>query len=459
MTGYPSASTLLAVNIGDPDLGPFGDDPFWLILLKAVAVFAFLLLMTLFAIVFERKVVARMQQRLGPNRHGPKGWLQSLADGVKLMLKEDIIPVLADRPVFILAPIISAVPAFLAFAVIPFGPEVSIFGERTTLQLADLPVAVLFMLAVASLGVYGLILSGWSSGSTYPLLGALRSAAQIISYEVAMALAFVGVFLFSGTLSTSGIVERQDSWWYIVLFPSFLIYFIAMVGETNRTPFDLPEAEGELVGGFHTEYSSIKFAFFFLAEYINMVTVSAIATTVFLGGWQPPPIPYLSHFDTGWFPVVWFVLKLMVFMFVFIWLRGTLPRLRYDQFMTFGWKVLIPLGLAWVLVIATWRTYTEHVTDRKPWIIGVAIVFGVFLVISLIDPGAAKRRREAEEAEQARQEATLTLDEIPWPPPSSSAPPSGPGSAVSAATTLGATNSEVTVPDVVSAGTRPGQES
>ncbi|WP_235433257.1 NADH-quinone oxidoreductase subunit NuoH, partial [Protofrankia coriariae] len=289
MSYSPSFAPVLAAGATDPDLAVFGDDPFWLILLKAVAVFAFLLLTTLFAIVFERKVVARMQQRVGPNRHGPKGWLQSLADGVKLMLKEDIIPVLADRPVFILAPIVSAIPAFLAFAVIPFGPEVSIFGEHTNLQLADLPVAVLFVLAASSLGVYGLILSGWASGSTYPLLGSLRSAAQIISYEVAMGLSFVAVFLNSGTLSTSGIVEGQSHWWNVVLVPSFIIYCIAMVGETNRTPFDLPEAEGELVGGFHTEYSSIKFAFFFLAEYINTVTVSAVATTLFLGGWQPPP--------------------------------------------------------------------------------------------------------------------------------------------------------------------------
>jgi NADH-quinone oxidoreductase subunit H len=478
-----AANAANAANVTDPDLGPFGDDPFWLILLKAVAVFAFLLLMTLFAIVFERKVVARMQQRLGPNRHGPKGWLQSMADGVKLMLKEDIIPVLADRPVFILAPIISAVPAFLAFAVIPFGPEVSIFGEKTTLQLADLPVSVLFVLAVASLGVYGLILSGWSSGSTYPLLGSLRSAAQIISYEVAMGLAFVAVFLYSGTLSTSGIVERQENWWYIALFPSFVIYCIAMVGETNRTPFDLPEAEGELVGGFHTEYSSIKFAFFFLAEYINMVTVSAVATTLFLGGWQPPPIPGLSGLDSGWIPVIWFVLKLMAFMFFFIWLRGTLPRLRYDQFMTFGWKVLIPAGLVWVLAIATLRTYQDNVTNRQPWIIGFGIVFVILLLIALIDPGAARHQRELEETERIRQEEAPSLDRIPWPPhsPTPPSPALVAAESGSATTVVTATpgarrsgqtgaeadtgdadtmNSEATtVPDVISAGTRPRQES
>lgn len=412
-----SQTVLLAA--GDPDLSVLADDPFWLILIKAVAVFAFLLVMTLFAIVFERKVVAKMQQRVGPNRHGPRGWLQSLADGVKLMLKEDIIPAMVDRPIFLLAPVISAITAFVAFAAIPFGPEVSIFGERTLLQLTDLPVSVLYLLAAASLGVYGLILAGWSSGSTYPLLGSLRSAAQIISYEVAMGLSFVAVFIYAGTLSTSGIVESQHDWWYIALLPSFIIYSIAMVGETNRTPFDLPEAEGELVGGFHTEYSSIKFAFFFLAEYINMVTVSAIATTLFLGGWQPPPIPFLSSLDHGWFPIIWFVVKLLVFLFVFIWLRGTLPRLRYDQFMAFGWKVLIPVGLVWVLAVATFRAYQEHVTDRTPWLIGFGIVVGVLLVVAIIDPGAAKARREAEEAEQARLSDAPSLDHIPWPPPTS----------------------------------------
>ncbi|ONH59549.1 NADH-quinone oxidoreductase subunit H [Frankia sp. CcI49] len=416
MTG--TSTLLLAANVGDPDTSVLTDDPFWLILLKAVVVFGFLLVMTLFSIVFERKVVAKMQQRIGPNRHGPRGWLQSLADGVKLMLKEDIVPALADKPIFILAPIISAVPAFVAFACIPFGPEVSIFGERTLLQLADLPVGVLYLLAAASIGVYGLILSGWSSGSTYPLLGSLRSAAQIISYEVAMGLAFVAVFIYAGTLSTAGIVQSQHDWWYVALLPSFVLYVIAMVGETNRTPFDLPEAEGELVGGFHTEYSSIKFAFFFLAEYINMVTVSAIATTLFLGGWQPPPIPGLSGLDHGWFPLIWFVAKLLAFIFFFIWLRGTLPRLRYDQFMAFGWKVLIPVGLVWVCAVATFRAYQQHVTDRTPWLIGFGVVVGILLIIAIIDPGAAKAAREQEEAERERAESAPSLENIPWPPPS-----------------------------------------
>ena len=268
-------------------LTSFGNEPFWLTICKALFVFVLLVLMTLFSIVFERKVVARMQQRSGPNRVGPGGWGQSLADGLKLAFKEDIIPKLADRPVYLLAPVLSAVPAFLAFSVIPFGPKISVAGNTTALQLTDLPVGVLWVLACASLGVYGIVLAGWSSGSTYPLLGGLRSAAQVISYEIAMALALIAVFLYAGSLSTSEIVAAQSGTWFIVSLPiSFAIYCIAITGETNRAPFDLPEAESELVGGFHTEYASLKFALFFLAEYINMVTVSALATTLFLGGWR-----------------------------------------------------------------------------------------------------------------------------------------------------------------------------
>ena len=257
--------------------------------MKTVVIFAFLMVMTLFMIWAERRVVARMQQRLGPNRVGPFGLLQGLADGIKLALKEDLIPTAADKIVFIIAPIISAIPAFMAFGVIPFGPTVSIFGKHTDLQLSDLPVAVLFILAMSSMGVYGIVLAGWSSGSTYPLLGGVRSAAQIISYEVAMGLSFVGVFIQSGSLSTSDIVDAQAHIWFVLsAFVAFAVYAVSMVGETNRAPFDLPEAEGELVGGFHTEYTSLKFALFFLAEYINMVTVSALMTTLFLGGWRAP---------------------------------------------------------------------------------------------------------------------------------------------------------------------------
>ena len=356
---------------------PFGLDPGWLILLKSLVIFVFLVLVTLFTIWLERRIVARMQMRIGPNRVGPFGLVQGLADGVKLALKQDIIPALADRSVFILAPIISATTCFIAFAVIPLGPTVSIFGTWTNLQLTDFPVAVLFVLAIASIGIYGIVLAGWSSGSTYPLLGALRSSAQMISYEIAMGLSLVAVFLYAGSMSTSEIVSAQQNVWYVVLLlPSFVIYATSMVGETNRAPFDLPEAEGELVGGFHTEYSSLKFALFFLAEYINMVTVSALATTLFLGGWRAPaPISTIwEGANSGWWPLVWFVAKLFAFIFVFIWLRGTLPRLRYDQFMKFGWKVLIPVSLVCVevRVLPGWLHSTALSFLGSSWRIQIA---------------------------------------------------------------------------------------
>ncbi len=359
-----------------PTLDEFGTDVWWIIVIKVVGIFALLVVLTLFAILFERKVVGRMQQRIGPNRVGPGGALQSLADGLKLAFKEDIMPALADKPIYFLAPVISAVPAFLAFSVIPIGPTVSIFGERTPLQLTDLPVGVLIVLACSAMGVYGIVLAGWASGSTYPLLGSLRSAAQMISYEIAMGLSIVAVFLYAGTMSTSGIMEAQASGsevnvfgltfdgpgWYAAVLPvSFIIYCIAVVGETNRAPFDLPEAESELVGGFHTEYSSLKFALFFLAEYINMVTVSALAATMFLGGWRAPwPLSIWDGANSGWWPVLWFIGKVILGLFIFTWLRGTLPRMRYDQFMRFGWKVLVPVALLWILIVATMRVLSRE---------------------------------------------------------------------------------------------------
>ena len=395
MTGSTDL-TLLA----SPEVPGFGDDPWWLVVGKAVVIFVFLVLMTLFTIWWERRVVARMQHRIGPNRVGPAGLLQSLADGIKLALKEDIIPKAADKVVFVLAPILSATPAFMAFAVMPFGPEVTVFGEETQLQLTDLPVAVLYILAVASVGIYGIVLAGWSSGSTYPLLGGLRSSAQMISYEVAMGLSFVGVFLYAGTMSTSEIVAAQGDYWYaVLLFPSFAIYVISMVGETNRAPFDLPEAEGELVGGFHTEYSSLKFALFFLAEYINMVTVSALATTLFLGGWRAPwPLSLWDGANEGWWPVLWFTIKLFLFIFVFIWLRGTLPRLRYDQFMRLGWKVLIPVALGWLLLVATVRALnTEYDFDAREVLIYGGIAAAVVIGLTFVWDLVAARSEPAEE--------------------------------------------------------------
>ncbi len=336
----------------------FGHDTWWLVLGKALAIFVFLMLTVLVAIVAERKLLGRMQLRPGPNRVGPHGALQSLADGIKLALKEDIIPSCVDRRVYLLAPIISAIPAITAFAFIPFGPEVSVFGHRTPLQLTDLPVAVLFILGLSAIGVYGIVLAGWSSGSTYPLLGGVRSTAQVISYEVAMGLSFATVFLYAGTMSTSQIVAAQDRVWFVfLLLPSFVVYLISMVGETNRAPFDLPEAEGELVAGFHTEYPGLRWAMFMLAEYVNMTTVSALAATMFFGGWHAPwPLNMWAGANTGWWPLIWFTAKVWTFLFIYFWLRASLPRLRYDQFMALGWKLLIPVALVWVMIAAVIRT-------------------------------------------------------------------------------------------------------
>lgn len=359
-----------------------GQDPGWLIVVKGVLVFIICVVATLVAIWAERRIVARMQMRIGPNRVGPLGLLQSLSDGVKLALKEDLIPAAADKIVFLIAPIISATTCFMAFAVIPMTGPVTLFGHKTAMQLTDIPVGVLYVLAIASVGVYGIILAGWSSGSTYPLLGGLRSSAQVISYEVAMGLSLVAVFIYSGSMSTSEIVAAQEKWWYsVVLFPSFVIYAISMVGETNRAPFDLAEAEGELVGGFHTEYSSLKFALFFLAEYVNIVAVSALATTLFLGGYHAlPGLTFTEQWLGGWFTIVWFFAKVMFFFFIFVWLRGTLPRLRYDQFMKFGWKVLIPASLFWIMIVATMRVMSLRGTSRAG-VFGFAA--GVVLVVLL----------------------------------------------------------------------------
>ncbi len=374
-----------------------GKDPGWLILVKSLLVFIFLVVMVLLAIWGERRVVARMQMRLGPNRVGPFGLLQGLADGVKLALKEDIIPKAADRVVFVLAPIIAATTCFMSFAVIPMTGEVSLFGHKTAFQLTDLSVGVLYILSIASVGVYGIVLAGWSSGSTYPLLGALRSSAQVISYEVAMGLSLVAVFLYSGSMSTSDIVASQDKWWYaIVLFPSFIIYTISMVGETNRAPFDLAEAEGELVGGFHTEYSSLKFALFFLAEYVNVLTVSALATTLFLGGYRAlPGLGFTELWLGGWFTFIWFLVKLIAFFFFFIWLRGTLPRLRYDQFMKFGWKILIPVSLLWTVIVATLRAMSLEGASTA---VVVGFTGGIVLILLLIASLFESAKRKAEVA-------------------------------------------------------------
>lgn len=399
------------VLLAAEDLSMFGRDPWWLVAIKAVFCFAFVMVTVLFSIVWERKVVAWMQLRIGPNRHGPWGMLQSLADGIKLMLKEDVIVKRADKAVYVLAPIIAAVPAFMAIAVIPFGPadnQVSIFGQRTTMQLTDLPIAMLYILAVASVGIYGIVLAGWSSGSTYPLLGGLRACAQMISYEIAMGAAFASVFLYSGSMSTSTIVEAQQDRWFIVLLPvSFLIYIVTMVGETNRAPLDMPESEGDLVGGFNTEYSSIKFAMFMLAEYINMVTVSAVAVTLFLGGWRAPyPVStFWEGANQGWWPMLWFIVKVQLLLFFFIWLRGTLPRVRYDQLMKLGWKVLIPVSVVWLMLVATVRTLRNEnyaFTDIVLYV-GGGLIF--ILLLSVIVDIFRDRKQKAADADREPEPA------------------------------------------------------
>ena len=419
-TGYPPVTVL-----------SFLGQPLWMILLKVVVIFAFLMLMVLFAIWAERRIIGRMQQRPGPNRAGPFGLLQSLLDGIKLPLKEDIVPRHVDKLLFWIAPAISLIPAFISFAIIPFGPEVSIFHHPTPLQLTDLPVAVLLVLAMSSMAVYGIVLAGWASASPYPLLGALRSSAQVVSYEIAMGLSFVAVFLYSGSLSTSAIVQAQahgnafhvggvtlhyPSWYAVLLFPSFFIYLITMVGETNRLPFDLPEGEGELVGGFHTEYSSLKFALFYLAEYINMTTVAALATTLFLGGWRAPwPITVWPDANTGWWPLLWFLAKVIIFVFVFFWLRGSLPRIRYDQLMRLGWKVLIPGALVWILLIATIRVWRRQGGSPGVYIVAGLIIAGLVALAWAWDVAEARRAQQAEEIEAAEAQAEAAAGAFPVP--------------------------------------------
>jgi NADH-quinone oxidoreductase subunit H len=430
--------TVLAAHAQDPTLQTFEDTVWWVTLIKLFGVFIILLLLTLFTINYERKVVARMAVRPGPNQVGPKGWLQSLTDGMKLPFKEEIIPRTADKIVYFIAPVISATTAFTAFAVIPFGGVVSMFGHKTALQLTDVPVSVLVLLACSSMSVYGVVLAGWASGSTYPLLGGLRSSAQMISYEVAMGLSIVAVFMTAGTMSTSQIVAAQaqgnrssidifgwhpttPSWYAVLLLPSFIIYIISAVGETNRAPFDLPEAESELVGGFQTEYSSFKFALFYLAEYINMITVSAFCTTLFLGGWRAPwPITAFWHgANSGWFSMIWFFAKVLILLFGFIWLRATLPRIKYNQFMRFGWKVLIPVNLVWILFLSYVKVANNHLSDTTRWLsIGGIVV--VVLLVAMIWPTARKPRELSIE----EQLAARPPGSFPVPPMDLQVPPS-----------------------------------
>ena len=310
---------------------------------KVLVGFGGLLLLAAYMTWMERRVFALVQVRVGPNRVGPAGLLQPIADGIKLMFKETIIPSQADKVIYVIAPAITLIPALVAFAVVPFGDSVTVFGQKVDLVLADVNVGILYIFALTGIGVYGIVLGSWASNSKYPLIGGLRSAAQLISYELALGLSLLGVVMLSGTLSLKGIVEGQAELPYIILQPlGFLLFVICMLAETNRAPFDLPEAESELTGGFHTEYSSMLFAVYSIAEYCNMITLSAVGATFFLGGWRGPLLP----------PVVWFLIKVLAFMFFFMWLRASTPRLRYDQLMGFGWKVLLPLSILNVILTA-----------------------------------------------------------------------------------------------------------
>lgn len=309
--------------------------------IKIGIVIGILLLIIAYLIWVERKVMAHMQLRLGPMRVGWHGLLQPIADGLKLIFKEDIIPSQASKVIFVLAPVIATVPALMSIAVVPFGDTISIMGLSIDMVITDVNIGILYILAVTSVGVYGIMLGGWSSNNKYSLLGALRSSAQMISYELSLGLSLIGVLMITQSLSLVDVVNSQAKCWFVILQPlAFIIYAISAIAETNRCPFDLPEAETELVAGFHTEYSSMKFALFFMAEYANIITVSAVAVTFFFGGWRGPFLP----------PVVWFLIKMALCIFFFVWLRSTYPRFRYDQLMKFGWKVLLPAALANILI-------------------------------------------------------------------------------------------------------------
>jgi NADH-quinone oxidoreductase subunit H len=411
--------------IGDPLLSGHID---WvvlaIVLFKVVVSFAGLTVAVILMVWFERKVISRLQNRIGPNIAGPFGLLQTLADGLKLFFKEDLVPERADRFVFKLAPYLALIPAFLTFAIIPVGGRfdgdhagtVSLFGRDTLFQVANPPVGVLFFLAMSSVAVYGIMLAGWASGSKYPLLGSVRASAQMVSYEAALGLSLASVLLVSGSLSTNTIVDVQagEGFWGIIpnwnlivtgLVP-FVVFLIAGTAELNRPPFDLVEAEQELVGGFHTEYSSFRFAMFYLAEFMNTVTMSALIITLFFGG---PSGPILIHAIAPVWPVVWFFLKLLVFLFIFVWFRATLPRFRYDQLMDLGWKVLIPLSLGWLLLLAAIRIGRDGniglFDDSDGDVIGVVVIAAAVLVLGAMLLSAAINAGRQERA--AAQLGTL----------------------------------------------------
>jgi NADH-quinone oxidoreductase subunit H len=399
-------------------LDPLYNDGFdltvlWVVLAKVVVAFVILLVAVMLYIWAMRKVIADMQNRIGPNRAGPFGVLQTLADGIKLFFKEQSIPETADRPVFRLAPYLSIMPAFLMFCVIPVGGVVSIFGRHTYLQVVDMPMGALWILAMSGLGVYGIMLAGWSSGSKYPLLGSVRATAQLLSYEAAFGLAVLGVLIQAGTLSTHDIVfgfpghdgQYGTAWhtlftdaYWLRTFVAFVIFLIAATAEVNHPPFDLVEAEQELVGGFNTEYTGIRFAIFFLAEFMNVITMSAVAVTLFLGG---PSGPLLGFVDDGnvlntWLmPIFWFLAKLLLLLFATVWVRASLPRMRYDRLMALGWKYLIELAILWVLVTAALQVGRDQ--DWNLFLTAVIAVSAAVLAYGMLYLAMPKKGEPIEE--------------------------------------------------------------
>jgi NADH-quinone oxidoreductase subunit H len=375
---------------------------------KTIAVFALLLLSVLMYIWFLRKVIARMQNRIGPDRAGPFGLLQTLADGIKLFFKEQSTPATADRKIFYLAPYLSILPAFLAFSIVPIGGRVTIAGHSTFVQLADPPIGILVLLVMSGLGLYGVMLAGWASGSKYPLLGSVRASAQLLSYEAAFSLAIVGVLIQSNTLSTRAIVANQGwdgissifngSWYWLPAVIALVIFVVAAIAETNHPPFDLVEAEQELTGGFFTEYTGIRFAIFYLAEFMNLITMCAIAVTLFFGGPSGPALGFLA--DNGWFnawimPVFWFMVKVILLLFGTVWLRATLPRLRYDQLMSFGWKILIEVAFLWVMVSGVVVVAKDQ--GWSMWIVLPAAIAGALAVGSVLYASVPKGTELTEE--------------------------------------------------------------
>jgi len=382
--------------------------PLLIILMKVVVVFGVGLVATMLMVWFERKAIAGMNNRIGPNKAGPWGLLQTLADGTKLFFKEDLLPERADRFVFRLAPFLAFVPAFLVWSIIPLGGDfsdgkdglVTWFGHTTRVQLADPPVGILLLLALSSIAVYGIMLAGWSSGSKYPLLGSVRASAQMVSYEAALGLSVATVILLAGTLSTSGIVGNQGNFvnWHVIstgVIP-FVIFMIAATAEMNRPPFDLVEAEQELVGGFNTEYSGIRFGLFFLAEFMNTITMSGIIVTLFFGG--PQGLFDIPGIPGAWEGTLWLIAKIVVFLYIYVWMRATLPRFRYDQLMNLGWKILIPASLGWFMLMAVLRLARDEDWNRGVVIAACIVVLLLCVGILSLANRVSKANREREGA-------------------------------------------------------------